>query len=98
MDALNRIRPLLLAVGLLGLSAHALATGWYRPPNQTFTAQCSKAALAAHPGTIERVHVNTTGPGVKVRIYIEQADGQEWIIFCDGMSGVIEKSILVDDL
>lgn len=98
---IREIRNLLFALlipGLLGIATAASATGWYRPPDQSFTGQCSRAALAAHPGKIERTHVNTTGPGIKVRIYIEQADGQEWIIFCNGITGVIEKSVLVDAL
>jgi len=93
------LRAWACAGALTLLTSHpALATGWFRPPDEVTAAPCVKASLAVHAGTILRTHVRSQQGAPKIRLYIEGDDGQDWIVFCDGRSGSIEKSIRVDDL
>ena len=70
----------------------------YSPPDQPAVSRCSQNALEAHPGEVEFVHVGRGSGPLRLRVYIRQADGREWIVACDGDSGAIGNSILVDDL
>ncbi|HXC39529.1 MAG TPA: hypothetical protein VN667_11345 [Burkholderiales bacterium] len=92
------MRERAIALLLLCISAPAGAVGWFSPPEESLGRLCVKSALAAFPGKVERMSVKSVNRAWKVRVYLEQNDGQERIVFCDALSGVIEKSVVVDDL
>jgi hypothetical protein len=93
----NHIRRVLGAL-LFVVTGSAWSAGWYIPSTQIIIEPCRKAALAEHPGKVVRTHVNGTERAMKVRFYIEQNDGREWLVYCDAATDRIVKSVSVDDL
>jgi hypothetical protein len=87
-----------LAISLPALAAPAAATGFHLPHDKTYMESCRVAALAAHPGIVERVVVHNDGSTVRLRFYIQkQGERVQWIVICDGKTGKIHKTIAVDD-
>jgi hypothetical protein len=72
------------------------ATGYYAARVDTAAESCSKAALALHPGKIERTEILYGGKSVRIEVRIKQGDGKGWIVFCDGKSGKLLSTIDVD--
>jgi hypothetical protein len=79
-------------------AASAAATGFYLPHDKSYMESCRAAALAAHPGSVERVVVHNDGSTVRLRFYIQkQGERVQWIVICDGKTGKLHKTIVVDD-
>ena len=68
----------------------------FRSPLEIATEICSNAALAQHPGTIERTEVLYGEKSVRIEVYIVQSNGKGWIVLCDGLSGKIVSAIDLD--
>jgi hypothetical protein len=89
---------MLFAACLSLQAAPAAATGFHLPHDKTYMESCRAAALAAHPGNVERVVVHNDGSTVRVRFYIQKpGERVQWIVICDGKTGKIHKTIQVDD-
>ena len=85
-----------IALALLSVTQPARAVGPFRSPVEIATEACSKAALALHPGKIQRTDVLYGEKSVRIEAHIKQSDGKEWIVLCDGTSGKILNTIDVD--
>ena len=79
------------------LSGVALAVSYHVPESNLWIAACRKAALQRFPGEVERVSIRAAGATAHVKLTIEQADGRELIVVCDGPKGKILRTIAVDD-
>jgi hypothetical protein len=86
------------ALALLSVTQPARAVGPFRSPVEIATEACSKAALALHPGKIERTEVLYGAKAVRIEVQVKQSDGKGWIVLCDGTSGKILSTIDVDAL
>jgi hypothetical protein len=84
------------AWALLAVTQPAGAIGTYPPRVETAAETCGKAALALHPGKIERTDVLYGEKSVRIEVHIKQSNGKEWIVLCDGTSGKILSTIDVD--
>ena len=85
-----------LALALLAVMQPAGATGPFHSPIEIAAENCRKAALALHPGTIERTEVLYGAKAVRIEVYIKQSNGKGWLVLCDGTSGKIVSTIDVD--
>jgi hypothetical protein len=85
-----------LALVLSAVTHPAGATGAFRPPVEIAAEICREAALALHPGKIERTEVLHGAKAVRIEVHIKQSDGKGWIVLCDGTSGKILSTIDVD--
>ena len=85
-----------LALVLTAVPLPARPVGPFRTPVEIATEICSKAALAQHPGTIERTEVLYGENSVRIEVYIVQSNAKGWIVLCDGMSGKIVSTIDLD--
>jgi hypothetical protein len=85
-----------LALALLAVTQPAGATGAFHPSVELAAETCRKAALALHPGKIERTEVLYGAKAVRIEVQIKQSDGKGWIVLCDGTSGKILSTIDVD--
>ena len=85
-----------LALVLSAVTQPAGATGAFHPPVEIAAEICRKAALALHPGKIERTEVLYGAKAVRIEVQIKQSDGKGWIVLCDGTSGTILSTIDVD--
>jgi hypothetical protein len=94
-------RGVAIAVSAAILCAHTAplsATGSRLPQDKRHIDGCIGAALAAHPGIVEKVAILDDGDSMRVRVYLHQTGSQaEWIAVCDGKTGKILKSVVVDD-
>jgi hypothetical protein len=81
---------------LLAVTQPAGATGAFHSPVEIATEICRKAALALHPGKIERSEVLHGATAVRIEVQIRQRDGKGWLVLCDGISGKILSAIDVD--
>ena len=85
-----------LALVLTAVPLPARPVGPFRSPLEIATEICSKAALAQHPGKIERTEVLYGEKSVRIEVYIVQSNGKGWLVLCDGMSGKIVSAIDLD--
>jgi hypothetical protein len=85
-----------LALVLSAVTQPAGATGAFRPPVEIAAEICREAALALHPGKIERTEVLYGANVVRIEVHIKQSNGKGWIVLCDGTSGKILNTIDVD--
>ena len=85
-----------IVLALLFVTQPARAVGPFRSPVEIATEACSKAALALHPGKIERTEVLYGAKAVRIEVHVTQNDGKGWIVLCDGTSGKILNTIDVD--
>lgn len=58
---------------------------------------CRRLALEKYPGTIERITERGVGKKRRLKLLIEQKDGREMVVVCDGVSGKILRTISLDD-
>jgi hypothetical protein len=79
------------------LSGVALAVSYHVPESNFWLSACRKAALQRHPGEVERVSTRVSGATTYIKLTIEQADGRELIVVCDGPKGKILRTIAVDE-
>ena len=85
-----------LALMLSAVTQPAGATGPFHSPIETAAEICRKAALALHPGKVERTEVLYGAKAVRIEVQIKQRNGKQWIVLCDGTSGKILNTIDVD--
>jgi hypothetical protein len=85
-----------LALVFLAVTQPAGATGAFRPQVEIAAEICREAALALHPGKIERTEVLYGAKAVRIEVYIKQSNGKGWLVLCDGTSGKIVSTIDVD--
>ena len=85
-----------LALALSAMAQPAGAAGAFRPPVEIAAEICREAALALHPGKIERTELLYGAKAVRIEVHIKQSDGKGWIVLCDGASGKILSTIDVD--
>ena len=90
------VRAFLLVAAVLA-SSGANAVGWQIPPNKAYIDVCRKAVLAGYPGTVTRVDVRSDATTTHVRFYVQQKDGAEWFVSCDGHTGLLTKMLRLDD-
>lgn len=85
----------LAALGCLAiLAGNALAddapSGAYAiPPDKSSIEPCRKAALAAHPGRIERFQMRHAGAALHYIFEIEDSDRRVWTEVCDAKTQTI---------
>ena len=70
------------------VSGVALAVSYHVPESNLWLAACRKAALQRYPGELERVSTRVSGATTYIKLTIEQADGRELIVVCDGLTGL----------
>jgi len=80
------------------VSGVALAVSYHVPESNIWLAACRKAALQRYPGELERVSTRVSGATTYIKLTIEQADGRELIVVCDGPKGKILRAIALDDV
>jgi len=85
-----------LALVLSAAAQPAGATGAFHPPVEAAAEICRKAALALHPGKIERTEVLHGTKAVRIEVQIKQSNGKAWLVLCDGTSGKIVSTIDID--
>lgn len=81
---------------LAAVTLPAGATGPFRSPVEAAAEICRKAALALHPGKIERTEVLHGAKAIRIEVQIRQSNGKGWLVLCDGTSGKIVSTIDVD--
>jgi len=79
------------------LSGIALAVSYHVPQASVWLESCRKLALAGHPGEVARVSTREVGESVLIKLFIEQPDGRELVVVCDGPSGKILRTIPLDE-
>jgi uncharacterized membrane protein YkoI len=57
-----------------------------------------QAALTLHPGKIEKFQVRHKDEALYFRLEIQDRDGPEGILLCDGFTGQIIREQKLDDL
>ena len=85
-----------LALVLSAVTQPASATGAFRPAVEAAAEICRQAALALHPGKIERTEVLHGAKAVRIEVQIKQSNGKGWLVLCDGTSGKILSTIDID--
>jgi hypothetical protein len=83
-----------LAVALL--SGVAAAVSPYLPETSAWYQSCRQTALADHAGEVVRVSTRPVDGSTLIKLFIEQADGRELVVVCDGPSGKILRTVSVD--
>jgi hypothetical protein len=84
--------PLLVAL----LSGVAAAVSPFVPATNAWYQSCRRSALAGHPGEVVRVSTRAVGDTTLIKLLIEQPDGKEMMVVCDGPSAKILREIAID--
>jgi uncharacterized membrane protein YkoI len=94
---LARRRIVLLSILLASYaSAGGNAFDRYALPRDKRTMDaCRQLALAAHPGTVQKINPHNTSDGFQYHFEIEDRDGVMWVVVCDARSErvVIDQTI-----
>lgn len=80
---------LILAILMAAGTAGATGDPYALPSTKGNIEPCRRAALALHPGLVEKFQVIHRDQGFHFHFAIRESDNSAWAVVCDGLTGQI---------